>query len=70
MEAECAKPVTARELRILGLLADGLITKQIAKHLTYSERTIKNDFVRVCRKLGVRNRTAAVALALRKGLIQ
>ncbi|HTY73215.1 MAG TPA: response regulator transcription factor [Actinomycetes bacterium] len=60
---------THRELRILRLLADGLSTLEIARELAYSERTIKAAVHAMTTRLGLRNRSHAVAFAVRKGLI-
>lgn len=59
----------ARQLTALRLLADGLDTREIARHLCYSERTVKSIIGTITDRLGVRNRTHAVAHALRHGLI-
>ena len=61
--------LTDREANVLRLVADGLDTGEIAKELCYSERTIKNVIHAVTTRLGVRNRSQAVAFALREGLI-
>ncbi|MFD4787877.1 LuxR C-terminal-related transcriptional regulator [Streptomyces sp. NPDC058459] len=61
--------LTARDLRVLALLADGLDTTQIAQQLNYSERTIKGIIHETIQVLGVGNRTHAVAYALRAGLL-
>jgi DNA-binding CsgD family transcriptional regulator len=61
--------LSRREGDVLRLLADGLDTAEIAKRLTYSERTVKNILHGVLTRLGLRNRTHAVAFALRQGLI-
>lgn len=61
--------LSRRESDVLRLLADGLDTAEIAVHLTYSERTVKNILYGVLTRLGLRNRTHAVAFALRHGLI-
>ncbi len=58
-----------RELMALRLLADGCDTREIARHLCYSERTVKSIIGTVTERLGVRNRTHAVAHAIRHGLI-
>jgi DNA-binding NarL/FixJ family response regulator len=58
-----------REVYVLRLVADGLDTGEIAKKLCYSERTIKNVIHAITTRLGVRNRSQAVAFALREGLI-
>jgi DNA-binding NarL/FixJ family response regulator len=58
-----------RELEVLRLLADGLSTLEIASRLNYSERTVKNIIHGVVSRLNLRNRTHAVAFALRNGLL-
>jgi DNA-binding NarL/FixJ family response regulator len=58
-----------RELRVLGLLADGYRTSEIALELAYSERTIKHSISALTSRLQLRNRTQAVAIAVREGLI-
>jgi DNA-binding NarL/FixJ family response regulator len=58
-----------RELNVLRLLSEGCDTREIARRLCYSERTIKNIIQDVTRRFGVRNRSHAVAHALRQGLI-
>jgi DNA-binding NarL/FixJ family response regulator len=58
-----------RELDVLRLVADGFDTREIASELAYSERTIKNLIQDVTRRFGLRNRSHAVAYALRRGLI-
>ena len=61
--------LSPRELRVLGLLADGYRTSEIALELAYSERTIKHSISALTSRLQLRNRTQAVALAVREGLI-
>lgn len=61
--------LTAREIEVLRLMADGLDTAEIAGMLSYSERAIKNVFYGITGRLGLRNRPHAVAYALRKGMI-
>ena len=58
-----------REVEVLRLVADGFDTAEIASSLSYSERTIKNITHDVTMRLNLRNRTHAVAYALRQGLI-
>ncbi|MCS0603751.1 response regulator transcription factor [Streptomyces sp. LP11] len=58
-----------REVDVLRLLADGLDTTEIAQKLNYSERTIKNIVSVMMNRLGLRNRTHAVAFALRTGTL-
>jgi len=54
---------------VLRLVADGLETSEIASRLSYSERTIKKVLHEVMTRLQLRNRSHAVAYALRNGLI-
>src|SRR5918999_2749266 len=58
-----------RELEVLRLVADGLSTGEIARRLAYSERTIKNVIHDVTTRLNLRNRSHAVAYAMKEGLI-
>lgn len=58
-----------REIQVLRLVADGLETSEIATRLSYSERTIKKVLHQVMTRLQLRNRSHAVAYALRNGLI-
>jgi DNA-binding NarL/FixJ family response regulator len=58
-----------RELQVLRLLSEGCDTREIARRLSYSERTVKNVIQDMTRRFGVRNRSHAVAFALREGLI-
>jgi DNA-binding NarL/FixJ family response regulator len=61
--------LSRREIDVLKLLADGCDTAEVARRLTYSERTVKNVVQDVTRRHNLRNRTHAVAYALRQGLI-
>lgn len=61
--------LTEREIRVLGLVADGLDTAEVAQRLAYSERTVKNVIHDVTTRLQLRNRSHAVAYAVRQGLI-
>lgn len=61
--------MSAREIEILRLVADGLDTAEIAAKLAYSERTVKNALHDVTTRLQLRNRSHAVAFALKQGLI-
>jgi len=58
-----------RETEILRLVADGYDTSEIARRMAYSERTVKHILHDVITRLQLRNRSHAVAYALRQGLI-
>ncbi|MFE6904516.1 LuxR C-terminal-related transcriptional regulator [Streptomyces sp. NPDC057717] len=58
-----------REVEILRLLADGLDTTEVAVKLNYSERTIKSILGSMTLRLGLRNRSHAIAYAMRSGSI-
>lgn len=61
--------LSEREVEVLRLLADGHDTAEVARKLCYSERTVKNVLQDLTRRHNLRNRTHAVAYALRQGLI-
>ncbi|MGW7366927.1 helix-turn-helix transcriptional regulator [Streptomyces sp. NPDC054841] len=61
--------LTPREADVMRLVADGLDTTEIATKLSYSERTIKNVMHGLTTRLHLRNRSHAVAYALREGYI-
>jgi DNA-binding NarL/FixJ family response regulator len=57
--------LTPQQFRVLDMLADGLLNKQIAAELQVSEATIKAHVTAIFRKLGVRSRTQAAVAARR-----
>ncbi|MCB5906970.1 helix-turn-helix transcriptional regulator [Streptomyces pinistramenti] len=59
----------AREVEVLRLLADGLNTKEVAGRIGCSERTIKSVIHQLVARHNLRNRTHAVAFALRTGVL-
>lgn len=61
--------LTDREADVLRLVAKGYDTQEIAKELSYSERTVKNTIHDVTSRFHLRNRSHAVAYAMREGLI-
>lgn len=65
----CFAALTPRECDVLRLMADGLSTREVAKRMAYSERTIKNVLQDLTTRLQLRNRTQAVAYAVRNGWI-
>ena len=62
-------PLTAREIQVLELLAEGLPNKAIAGRLGISDQTVKFHVASLSGKLGAANRTDAVRRAVRRGLI-
>jgi len=63
------EPLTAREVQVLELLAEGLPNKRIAERLGISDQTVKFHVSSISGKLGAANRTDAVRRAVRRGLI-
>jgi pSer/pThr/pTyr-binding forkhead associated (FHA) protein len=64
------KPVLSpRQQEVLDYLKEGLTNPEIAVHLGVTERTVKAHCQEVFDRLGARNRTAAVAAAMRLGLL-
>jgi two-component system, NarL family, response regulator YdfI len=61
--------LTAREIEVLGMLADGLANKAIAAQLGISEHTVKFHISSVLSKMGAATRTEAVTQGIRNGLI-
>ena len=62
--------LTAREVEVLRLVASGNRNKDIAERLFISEETVKVHVKHVMDKLGASDRTQAVAIAVRRGIIQ
>jgi len=61
--------LSTRELEVLRLVSDGIDTAEIARQLSYSERTVKSVIHGITTRLHLNNRTHAVAYAVRHGLI-
>ncbi len=61
--------LTGREVEVLGMLAEGLGNKTIARRLTISEHTVKFHISSIFSKLNASSRTEAVILGARQGLI-
>lgn len=61
--------LTAREREVLGLIAQGLPSKQIGRTLNISERTVKFHTASLLRKLDAENRPQAIAHAAQRGLL-
>jgi DNA-binding CsgD family transcriptional regulator len=69
LDSEAAPHLTARELEVLELAADGRSAPMIAIELSVSVATVRTHFGHIYEKLGVGDRAAAVAKALRLGMI-
>ena len=63
------EPLTAREMEVLQLMAQGLANKQIALALSISEHTVKFHLSSLYAKLGISSRTEAVKRGIELGLI-
>ncbi len=70
MRAPAEEALSPRELEILGAVARGLSNKEIGRRLYVSEATVKTHLQRIYAKLGVDDRTAAVTVALERGIIR
>jgi DNA-binding NarL/FixJ family response regulator len=68
--AAVGESLTMREVDVLRLLAEGLPNKAIAGRLGISDQTVKFHVASIGGKLGARNRTDAVRLAIKRGLIE
>jgi DNA-binding NarL/FixJ family response regulator len=62
-------PLTAREIEVLRMLADGAANKTIAWQLKISEHTVKFHVAQILAKLHAGTRTEAVTIGIRRGLI-
>jgi len=61
--------LTEREVEVVGLVARGLQTKQIARHLDISPKTVDRHIQNSYRKMGVSSRAAATLFAAENGLV-
>jgi DNA-binding NarL/FixJ family response regulator len=62
--------LTEREVEVLRQVADGNRNRDIAKHLFISEETVKVHIKHIMEKLGASDRTQAVSIGIRRGIIQ
>lgn len=69
-KSEHSSHLTARELEILKLVAQGKANKEIGEILSLSENTVKNHIKSILSKLNAKDRTHAVTEALKRGLFQ
>ena len=65
-----AEALSVRELEVLTQVARGASNKEIARTLHLSEATVKTHLIHLFGKLGVADRTAAVTIALERGLLR
>lgn len=63
------QPLTTREIEVLGMLAEGVANKTIARRLNLSEHTVKFHISSIFSKLNASSRTEAVILGARLGLV-
>ena len=64
-----AERLSEREREVLGLLAGGLTSKEVARRLGLSPKTVENHRARVLEKFGAANTAAAIGLAHQHGLL-
>lgn len=62
--------ISTREEEVLQLVADGLGTNEIAERLYISHRTVKNHLASIYDKLNARDRTQAVLMAVKMGIVK
>jgi len=70
-ERDAGRPgLTARENQVLGMIAEGLSAPEIGRRIHLSPTTVKTHLRTLYEKLGVSDRAAAVAEAMRRGLLE
>jgi DNA-binding NarL/FixJ family response regulator len=67
--ADTASLITPREREVLGLISEGLSTRQVASRLNLSPKTVETHIAKLYRKLGARTRVQALSRAVQLGLI-
>ena len=68
-DQDSVEALTAREIQVLELLAEGRSNKAIGQRLGISDQTVKFHVAAIAGKLGAVNRTDAVRRAIRRGLV-
>jgi DNA-binding NarL/FixJ family response regulator len=69
MRAPAEEKLSSREVEVLQLVAEGASNREIANSLYISQATVKSHLIHIFDKLGVSDRTAAVTVALRRGIL-
>jgi DNA-binding NarL/FixJ family response regulator len=69
-EAPPEDPLTARELEVVKLIAEGHTSDEIAAELVLSKKTVERHRANVLGKLGMRNRVELTRYAIRRGLVE
>jgi DNA-binding NarL/FixJ family response regulator len=69
-EHAAEEDLTSRELDVLRLIATGNANKEIAGRLSIAEETVKSHVTNILAKLGANDRTHAVTIALKRGIIE
>ena len=70
LQAPQSEALTPRELEVLAEVAKGRTNGEIARTLSISEATVKTHLLSAFPKLGVDDRTAAVTVAMKRGLLR
>jgi len=70
MRTPAAETLSSREVEVLTLVAEGAANKEVARTLYISETTVKTHLSHIFTKLGVDDRTAAVTVALDRGILR
>ena len=69
-QTQAPELLTEREIEVLTLIAKGSANKEIAEELHISNSTVKTHIASIFQKLGTNDRTEAVTMALKKGIIK
>jgi len=69
-EHSAEESLSAAEVRVLGLIAEGNSNKEIAARLSLTEDAVKGQVRNILSKLGANDRTQAVTMALKRGIIE
>jgi DNA-binding NarL/FixJ family response regulator len=64
-----SSPLTHREIEVVRGVADSLTSREIARQLGISEKTVEHHRQNVLLKLGLRDRVALTRYAIRRGLV-